>query len=199
MYTIPTVIERQGGVERHSDLFSKMMEHRIIDLTGEVNEVCSRIICNQLMFLDYADPTKPINFYINSPGGSVIAGMAILDTMQMIKSPIYTIGIGMCASMGAFLLAAGKKCPESKRMATTNCEIMIHQPLGGASGQASDVKIRAENLLMWKARLNNYLAEFTGQELSVIESKTDRDNFMNSEEALAFGLIDSIVGVPAKE
>lgn len=193
MYSIPTVIERAGGVERHYDIFSKLMDHRIIDLTGEVNEVVARIICAQLQYLDYTDKEAPINFYINSPGGSVVAGMAIFDTMRYIKAPIHTIGMGMCASMGAFLLAAGKKCPKSKRMATENCEIMIHQPLGGAQGQASDVQIRAENLLEWKRRLNIYLAQFTRQSMTMIEKRTDRDNFMFAPEALEFGLIDEIV------
>jgi len=186
---VPMVVDQTDKGERSYDIYSKLLEERIVFLNGEVNDVSANLVIAQLLYLESKDSNKPISLYINSPGGSVSAGLGIYDTMQYIKSPVSTICVGLAASMGAFLLAAGEK---GRRYALPNSEIMIHQPLGGAEGQASDVAIRARHLLRIKDRLNKILAEHTGQPLEVIERETDRDNFMTSEEALQFGIVDKI-------
>ena len=187
---IPYVVERTSSGERSYDLYSRLLEDRIIFLSGEIDDAMANTVVAQLIYLEGKDPTKDISLYINSPGGSVSAGMAILDTMNYIKCDVSTICIGLAASMGAFLLAAGAK---GKRYALKNSEIMIHQPLGGAQGQASDIKIQAEHILRIKAKMNKILAENTGQPLEVICADTDRDNFMSAEEAKAYGLVDEII------
>ena len=187
---VPMVIEQTGRGERSYDIFSRLLNDRIIFLSDEVNDVTASLVVAQMLFLEAQDPDKDISFYINSPGGSVTAGMAIYDTMQFIKCDVSTICIGMAASMGAFLLAAGTK---GKRFALPHSEIMIHQPLGGAQGQASDIKIRADLILRTRDMLNKILAEKTGKSVKVIEKDTDRDNFMTAEQALAYGLIDQIM------
>ena len=184
------VVEQTGRGERSYDIFSRLLNDRIIFLSDEVNDATASLVVAQMLFLEAQDPTKDISFYINSPGGSVTAGMAIYDTMQYIKCDVSTICIGMAASMGAFLLAAGTK---GKRIALPHSEIMIHQPLGGAQGQASDIKIRAELILRTRDMLNKILSEKTGQPIEQIEKDTDRDNFMTAEQALAYGLIDRII------
>jgi len=189
-YTVPYVIEQTSRGERSYDIFSRLLKDRIIILSGEVNEASASLIVAQLLFLESEDPKKDINLYINSPGGSVTAGMAIYDTMNYIKCDVCTTCIGMAASMGAFLLAGGAK---GKRYALPNAEIMIHQPLGGAQGQASDIKIVADHILHTKDKLNRILSENTGKPLEVIEVDTDRDNYMTAEAALEYGLIDNIV------
>lgn len=189
-YTVPYVIEQTSRGERSYDIFSRLLKDRIIILSGEVNEASASLIVAQLLFLESEDPKKDINLYINSPGGSVTAGMAIYDTMNYIKCDVCTTCIGMAASMGAFLLAGGAK---GKRYALPNAEIMIHQPLGGAQGQASDIKIVADHILHTKNKLNKILSENTGKPLDVIEIDTDRDNYMTAEAALEYGLIDNIV------
>ncbi|MBQ9703555.1 MAG: ATP-dependent Clp endopeptidase proteolytic subunit ClpP [Clostridia bacterium] len=189
-YTVPYVIEQTSRGERSYDIFSRLLKDRIIILSGEVNEASASLIVAQLLFLESEDPKKDINLYINSPGGSVTAGMAIYDTMNYIKCDVCTTCIGMAASMGAFLLAGGAK---GKRYALPNAEIMIHQPLGGAQGQASDIKIVADHILHTKNKLNKILSENTGKPLDVIEVDTDRDNYMTAEAALEYGLIDNIV------
>ena len=187
---VPMVIEQTGRGERSYDIFSRLLNDRIIFLSDEVNDVTASLVVAQMLFLEAQDPDKDISFYINSPGGSVTAGMAIYDTMQFIKCDVSTICIGMAASMGAFLLAAGTK---GKRFALPHSEIMIHQPLGGAQGQASDIKIRADLILRTRDMLNKILAEKTGKSVKVIEKDTDRDNFMTAEQALSYGLIDQIL------
>ena len=189
MALVPMVIQETNRGERSYDIYSKLLEERIVFLNGEVNDISANLVIAQLLYLESKDNTKPISLYINSPGGSVSAGLGIFDTMQYIKAPVSTICVGLAASMGAFLLAAGEK---GRRYALPNSEIMIHQPLGGAEGQASDVAIRARHLLRIKERLNKILAEQTGQPLDVIERETDRDNFMTAEEALKFGIVDKI-------
>ncbi len=187
---VPMVVEQTGRGERSYDIFSRLLNDRIIFLSDEVNDATASLVVAQMLFLEAQDPAKDISFYINSPGGSVTAGMAIYDTMQYIKCDVSTICIGMAASMGAFLLAAGTK---GKRIALPHSEIMIHQPLGGAQGQASDIKIRAELILRTRDMLNKILSEQTGQPIEQIERDTDRDNFMTADQALAYGLIDRII------
>jgi ATP-dependent Clp protease protease subunit len=186
---IPMVIEQNSRGERSYDIYSRLLNDRIIMLSDEVNDTTASLIVAQLLYLEAQDPDKDISFYINSPGGSVSAGMAIYDTMQYIKCDVSTICIGMAASMGAFLLCAGAK---GKRYALPNSEIMIHQPLGGMKGQASDIKIHADHILRTKDKLNRILSERTGQPLEVIERDTDRDNFMTARQAAEYGLIDKV-------
>ena len=186
---IPYVVERTSSGERTYDLYSRMLDDRIIFLSGEINDAMANAIVAQLIYLEGKDSTKDISLYINSPGGSVSAGMAIYDTMNYIKCDVSTICIGMAASMGAFLLSSGAK---GKRYALPNSEIMIHQPLGGAQGQASDIKIQAEHILRTKAKLNRILAENTGRDIATLEKDTDRDNYMSADEAKDYGLIDSV-------
>ena len=190
MSLVPMVIEptNRGG-ERSYDIFSRLLNDRIIMLSDEVNDTTASLVVAQLLYLESQDPDKDISFYINSPGGSVTAGMAIYDTMNYIKPDVSTICVGLAASMGAFLLSSGAK---GKRFALPNSEIMIHQPLGGAKGQASDIKIHADWILKTRDKLNHILAENTGKPLEVIERDTDRDNFMRAEDALAYGLIDKV-------
>jgi ATP-dependent Clp protease protease subunit len=190
MSLVPTVIEQTGRGERAYDIFSRLLNDRIIMLSDEVNDATASIVVAQLLFLEGQDPDKDISLYINSPGGSVTAGLAIYDTMQYIKPDVSTICVGMAASMGAFLLSSGAK---GKRYALPNAEVMIHQPLGGASGQATDVKIWSEWLSRTKEKLNRILSENTGRPYEQVEKDTDRDNFMYAEEALAYGLIDKIL------
>ena len=187
---VPMVVEQTGRGERSYDIFSRLLNDRIIFLSDEVNDATASLVVAQMLFLEAQDPTKDISFYINSPGGSVTAGMAIYDTMQYIKCDVSTICIGMAASMGAFLLAAGTK---GKRIALPHSEIMIHQPLGGAQGQASDIKIRAELILRTRDMLNKILSEKTGKPIEQIEKDTDRDNFMTADQALEYGIIDRII------
>ena len=190
MSFVPYVIEQTSRGERSYDIYSRLLKDRIIFLGEEVNDVSASVIVAQLLFLEAEDPEKDIHLYINSPGGSVTAGMAIYDTMQFIKCDVSTTCIGMAASMGAFLLAGGAK---GKRYALPNAEIMIHQPSGGAQGQATDIKIVADHILKTRTKLNKILAENTGQDLSVIEVDTERDNYMSAEEAKAYGLIDEVI------
>ena len=187
---VPMVVEQTSKGERSYDIYSRLLKERIIFLSEEVNDVSASLVVAQLLFLDAEDPGKDIHLYINSPGGSVTAGMAIYDTMRYIKSDVCTICIGMAASMGAFLLAAGKK---GKRYALPNSTIMIHQPLGGVQGQASDIKIHTEYLLKVKEKLNKILSENTGKPLEQVEKDTDRDNFLSSIEAKEYGLIDEVM------
>ncbi|GHS97794.1 ATP-dependent Clp protease proteolytic subunit [Synergistales bacterium] len=189
-FTIPYVIEQTGRGERSYDIYSRLLKDRIIFLGTEVDDNVANIIVAQLLFLESEDPEKDIHLYINSPGGSVTAGMAIYDTMQYIKSPVSTICLGIAASMAALLLAGGEK---GKRTALPNAEVMIHQPSGGARGQASDIEIHARNILRTRERINNILASHTGQDIAKIAVDTDRDNFMTADEALAYGLIDKII------
>ncbi len=193
MSLVPIVVERTAGGERSYDIYSRLLQDRIIFLGEEVNDTTASLVVAQLLFLAADDPEKDINLYINSPGGSVTAGLAIYDTMQYIKPDVSTICIGMAASMGAFLLAGGAK---GKRFALPNSEIMIHQPLGGAKGQATDIKIHAEYILKVRDKLNKMLSENTGKPLDVIEADTERDNFMSADEAVAYGLIDSVITKP---
>ena len=186
---IPMVIDQNSRGERTYDIYSRLLNDRIIMLSDEVNDTTASLIVAQLLYLEAQDPDKDISFYINSPGGSVSAGMAIYDTMQYIKCDVSTICIGMAASMGAFLLSAGAK---GKRYALPNSEIMIHQPLGGMKGQASDIKIHADHILRTKDKLNRILSERTGQPIEVIERDTDRDNFMTAAQAAEYGLIDKV-------
>ena len=190
MSLVPTVIESTSRGERAFDIYSRLLKDRIIFLGEEVNDVTASLVVAQILFLESEDPTKDINLYINSPGGSVVAGMAIYDTMQYVKCDVSTICMGMAASMGAFLLAGGTK---GKRYALPNAEIMIHQPSGGAQGQASDIKIVAEQILKTKQKLNKILAENTNQPIEVIERDTERDNYMSAEEALSYGIIDQVI------
>lgn len=190
MALVPYVIEQTSRGERSYDIYSRLLKERIIFLGEEVTDASASVIVAQLLFLESEDPNKDISLYINSPGGSVTAGMAIYDTMKYIKCDVSTICIGMAASMGAFLLAGGTK---GKRFALPNAEIMIHQPSGGSKGQASDMKIVADHILKTKDKLNRILAENTGKSLDVIERDTDRDNYMSAAEAVEYGLIDSVV------
>ena len=186
---IPYVVERTSGGERSYDLYSRLLEDRIIFLSGEIDDALANTVVAQLIYLEGKDPNKDISLYINSPGGSVSAGLAIYDTMNYIKCDVSTICIGMAASMGAFLLSSGAK---GKRYALKNSEVMIHQPLGGAQGQASDIRIHAEHILRTKRKLNEILARNSGKTLQEIERDTDRDNFLSADEALAYGLIDRV-------
>ena len=190
MALVPVVVEQTGRGERSYDIYSKLLKDRIIFLGDEVNDATAGLIVAQLLFLESEDPDKDIHLYINSPGGSITAGMAIYDTMQYIKPDVSTICIGMAASMGAFLLAAGAK---GKRHALPNSEIMIHQPLGGTRGQATDIEIHAKRILKMKDTLNQILSERTGQPLEKIQMDTERDNFMSSIEAKEYGLIDEVI------
>ena len=190
MSLVPYVIEQTSRGERSYDIYSRLLKERIIFLGEEVNDVSASVIVAQLLFLEADDPDKDIQLYINSPGGSVTAGLAIYDTMQYIKCDVSTICIGMAASMGAFLLAGGTK---GKRMALPNSEIMIHQPSGGAQGQATEIQIAAEHILRTKKKLNEILAANTGKPLEVIQQDTERDNFMSAEEAKEYGLIDEVI------
>ncbi len=189
-HLIPTVIKSTNRGERAFDIFSRLLKERIIFLTGEVNDYVSSLICAQLLFLESENPTKDISFYINSPGGVVTSGMAMYDTMQYIKPDVSTVCIGQAASMGSLLLTAGA---EGKRFALPHARIMIHQPLGGAQGQASDIEIQAREILRMKAMLNDIYVRHTGKKLADIEKSMDRDNFMSAEEAQKFGLIDKVV------
>lgn len=188
---VPTVIEQTSKGERAYDIFSRILKERIIFLTGPVDEHMATIITAELLFLESENPAKDITIYINSPGGSVTAGLAIFDTMNYIKCDVSTICMGMAASMGAFLLTAGAK---GKRFILPNAEVMIHQPSGGAQGQATEILISAENILRTRDRLNKIMAERTGQTVQTIANDTERDNYKNAEEALAYGLVDAIIG-----
>lgn len=190
MNLIPTVIEQTSRGERSYDIYSRLLKDRIVMLSGEVNDEMANSIIAQLLFLDAQDPEKDIYLYINSPGGSVSAGLAIFDTMNFVKADVQTIVLGMAASMGSFLLTAGEK---GKRFALPNAEIMIHQPLGGAQGQATEIDIAAKHILKTRERLNTILAERTGQPIEVINKDTDRDNYMTAEEAKEYGLIDEVL------
>ena len=190
MALVPTVIEQTNRGERAYDIFSRLLNDRIIMLCDEINDTTASLVVAQLLFLEGQDPDKDICLYINSPGGSVTAGMAIYDTMNYIKCDVSTICVGLAASMGAFLLSSGAK---GKRIALPNSEIMIHQPLGGAKGQATDIKIHAEWILRIKDKLNRLMSEQTGQPLEVIERDTERDNFMTAEQAKEYGLIDKVI------
>lgn len=190
MALVPVVVEQTGRGERSYDIYSKLLKDRIIFLGDEVNDATAGLVVAQLLFLEGEDPDKDIHLYINSPGGSITAGMAIYDTMQYIKPDVSTICIGMAASMGAFLLAAGEK---GKRFALPNSEIMIHQPLGGTRGQATDIEIHAKRIVNMKHKLNSILAEGTGQPIEKIQVDTERDNFMSAEEAMKYGLIDEVI------
>ena len=190
MSLVPYVVEQTSRGERSYDIFSRLLNDRIVMLSEEVNDTTASLIVAQLLYLEAQDPDKDIQFYINSPGGSVTAGLAIYDTMQYIKPDVSTICIGMAASMGAFLLSSGAK---GKRIALPNAEIMIHQPSGGSQGQATDIQIQAEQSLKIKKKLNEILAGNTGKELSVIEHDTERDHFMTAEEAREYGLIDKVI------
>ncbi|MEM9469302.1 MAG: ATP-dependent Clp endopeptidase proteolytic subunit ClpP [Pseudomonadota bacterium] len=189
-HLIPTVIEQTNRGERAFDIFSRLLKERIIFLTGEVNDYVSSLICAQLLFLESENPTKDISFYINSPGGVVTSGMAMYDTMQYIKPEVSTVCIGQAASMGSLLLTAGA---DGKRFALPHARIMIHQPLGGAQGQASDIEIQAKEILRIRSMLNDIYVRHTGKKLAEIEKSMDRDNFMSAEEAKKFGLIDEVV------
>ena len=189
MALVPTVIEQTNRGERAYDIYSRLLNDRIVFLSDEVNDVTASLVVAQLLFLEAQDPDKDISLYINSPGGSVSSGFAMYDTMNYIKCDVSTICVGMAASMGAFLLSAGAK---GKRFALPNSEIMIHQPLGGMQGQASDIKIHADHILRTRERLNRILSQNTGRPLDVIERDTERDNFMTAEEAAEYGLIDKV-------
>lgn len=189
-YSIPYVIEKTSSGERSYDIYSRLLQDRIIMLSGEVNDDIASLVVSQLLFLESQDPAKDIHLYINSPGGVVSSGLAIYDTMNYVKCDVSTICMGLAASMGSFLLAGGAK---GKRLALPNAEIMIHQPSGGAKGQETEVRIAAEQMLKTRERLNRILAENTGKPLDVISADTERDNYMTAEEAKAYGLIDEIV------
>lgn len=189
MALVPYIVEQTSRGERSYDIYSRLLEDRIIFLSGEIDDAVANTVVAQLIYLEAKDPQKDISLYINSPGGSVSAGLAIYDTMNYIKCDVSTICIGMAASMGAFLLSSGQK---GKRFALPNSEIMIHQPLGGAQGQASDIKIAAEHILKTKRKLNDILAQNSGKPLSQIEQDTDRDNYMSAQEAQEYGLIDKV-------
>ena len=190
MALVPTVIEQTNRGERAYDIYSRLLNDRIIFLSDEVNDTTASLVVAQLLFLEAQDPDKDISLYINSPGGSITAGMAIYDTMNYIKCDVATICVGMAASMGAFLLSAGAK---GKRYALPNSEIMIHQPLGGMQGQATDIKIHADRIIKIREKLNGILSEVTGQPIEKIEHDTERDNFMSADEAKAYGLIDKVI------
>jgi ATP-dependent Clp protease protease subunit len=190
MSLVPYVVEQTSRGERTYDIFSRLLKDRIIFLAEEVNNTTASLVVAQMLFLEAEDPDKDIHLYINSPGGSITAGMAIYDTMQLIKPDVSTICVGMAASMGAFLLAGGAK---GKRFVLPNAEVMIHQPLGGTQGQATDIKIHAERIIAMRESLNKILSERTGQPLEVIEKDTERDNFMIAEQAVAYGLVDKVI------
>lgn len=190
MSLVPMVIEQTGRGERSFDIYSRLLKDRIIMLSDEVNDVTASLVVAQLLFLEGEDPSKDINLYINSPGGSITAGMAIYDTMQYIKCDVSTICIGMAASMGAFLLSSGAP---GKRFALPHSEIMIHQPLGGMQGQATDIKIHADRIIKIRSTLNKLFSEQTGKPLEIIERDTDRDNFMTAAEAKEYGLVDEVI------
>lgn len=187
---VPVVVEQTNRGERSYDIYSRLLKDRIIFISDEINDAIASVVVAQLLFLEAEDPDKDISLYVNSPGGSITAGMAIYDTMNYIKPEVSTICIGMAASMGAFLLTAGAK---GKRFALPNAEVMIHQPLGGFRGQATDIKIHADRIIKTRTLINNIIAERTGQEVSTIEKDTERDNFMSAEEAVAYGLIDKVI------
>ncbi len=186
---VPYIVEQTSRGERSYDIYSRLLEDRIIFLSGEIDDAVANTVVAQLIYLEAKDPSKDISLYINSPGGSVSAGLAIYDTMNYVKCDVSTICIGMAASMGAFLLSSGQK---GKRFALPNSEIMIHQPLGGAQGQASDIKIAADHILKTRQKLNTILAANSGKPLSEIEKDTDRDNYLSAQEALEYGLIDKV-------
>ena len=190
MALVPMVVEQTGHSERSYDIYSRLLNDRVVFLCDEVNDTTASLVVAQLLYLEAQDPEKDIHLYINSPGGSVSAGMAIYDTMNYIKCDVSTICIGMAASMGAFLLSAGAK---GKRIALPHSEIMIHQPLGGMQGQASDIKIHSDHILRTRETLNRILAENTGKDLAQIEKDTDRDNFLTAQDALEYGLIDKVI------
>ncbi len=190
MALVPVVVEQTSHGERSYDIYSRLLNDRIIFLSDEVNDATASLVVAQMLYLEAQDPDKDINFYINSPGGSISSGMAIYDTMNFIKCDVSTICVGMAASMGAFLLSSGTK---GKRLALPNSEIMIHQPLGGMQGQASDIKIHADHILRIRSKLNNILAEQTGKPLEQIERDTERDNFMTAQQAFEYGLIDKVI------
>ena len=190
MSLVPVVVEQTNRGERSYDIYSRLLKDRIIFLSEEVNDVTASLIVAQMLYLEGEDPDKDIQFYINSPGGSITSGMAIYDTMQYIKCDVSTICVGMAASMGAFLLSAGAK---GKRFALPNSEIMIHQPLGGMQGQATDIKIHADRIIKIRKTLHEILSDRTGQSLEVIERDTDRDNFMTAQEAKEYGLVDEVI------
>ena len=190
MSLVPMVVEQTNRGERSYDIFSRLLNDRIVFLADEVNDVTANLVVAQLLYLEAIDPEKDISLYINSPGGSITAGMAIYDTMQYIKCDVSTICIGMAASMGAFLLSSGKK---GKRLALPNSEIMIHQPLGGFQGQATDIKIHADRIIKIKKDLNRILSENTGKPLEIIEQDTERDNFMTAEQAADYGIVDKVI------
>ena len=190
MSFVPYVVEQTSRGERSYDIFSRLLNDRIIMLSDEINDTTASLVVAQLLYLEGQDPDKDIHLYINSPGGSISAGMAIYDTMQYIKCDVSTICVGLAASMGSFLLAAGTK---GKRYALPNSEIMIHQPLGGAKGPASDIKIQADHILYVRNRMNHMLSELTGQPLEIIERDTDRDNWMTADDAVRYGIVDKVV------
>ncbi len=190
MALVPMVVEQTSRGERSYDIYSRLLNDRIIFLADEVNDVTASLVVAQLLYLEAQDPDKDIHLYINSPGGSISAGMAIYDTMNYIKCDVSTICVGMAASMGAFLLSSGAK---GKRYALPNAEVMIHQPLGGMQGQASDIKIHADHIIRIRAKLNKILSEQTGKDLETIERDTERDNFMTADEAAAYGLVDKVI------
>ena len=190
MALVPYVVEQTSRGECSYDIFSRLLNDRIIMLSDEVNDATASLVVAQLLYLEGQDPDKDIHLYINSPGGSISAGMAIYDTMQFIKCDVSTICVGLAASMGSFLLAAGAK---GKRLSLPHSEIMIHQPLGGAKGQASDIKIQADHILFVRNRMNNLLAQMTGQPIEVIERDTDRDNWMTADDAVRYGIIDKVI------
>ena len=190
MSFVPYVVEQTSRGERSYDIFSRLLNDRIIMLSDEINDTTASLVVAQLLYLEGQDPDKDIHLYINSPGGSISAGMAIYDTMQYIKCDVSTICVGLAASMGSFLLAAGAK---GKRYALPNSEIMIHQPLGGAKGQASDIKIQADHILYVRNRMNHMLSELTGQPLDIIERDTDRDNWMTADDPVRYGIVDKVV------
>ena len=190
MALVPVVVEQTNRGERSFDIYSRLLEDRIIFLCDEVNDATASLVVAQLLYLEAKDPDKDINLYINSPGGSVSAGLAIYDTMNFIKCDVSTICIGMAASMGAFLLSSGAK---GKRLALPNSEIMIHQPLGGAKGQATDIKIHADHIIQTREKLNKILASNTSQPIEIIERDTERDNFMSAQDAMNYGLIDKVI------
>ena len=187
---VPMVVEKTGHGERSYDIYSRLLKERIVFLNGVVNDISSNLIVAQMLFLESESTSKPISFYINSPGGQITSGMAIFDTMQYIKPPVHTMCVGQAASMGSFLLTAGEK---GQRFALPHSRIMIHQPLGGFQGQASDIEIHAREIIRLREELNTLLSELTGQPLDVINNDTDRDNFMTSKEAKEYGLIDEVV------
>jgi len=190
MSLVPYVIEQTNRGERSFDIFSRLLNDRIVMLSDEVNDVTASLVVAQFLYLESVDPDKDISLYINSPGGSISSGMAIYDTMNYIKCDVSTICIGMAASMGAFLLASGAK---GKRLALPNSEIMIHQPLGGTRGQASDIKIHADHIIKTREKLNKILSDITGKSLEIIERDTERDNFLSADEAVAYGLVDKVI------